>query len=54
MVQKYDAYRRAHPELAAELERRLTGRLAEGWRRGSHVRAPPGDAQATRAASGKC
>jgi len=26
------AYRRAHPELAAELERRLAGRLPEGWK----------------------
>ncbi len=25
------AYRKAHPELAAELERRLAGRLPEGW-----------------------
>jgi len=51
---KYDAYRRAHPELAAELERRLTGRLAEGWDEGLPTFGPPpGDAQATRAASGK-
>jgi transketolase len=27
------AYRRAHPELAAELDRRLAGRLPDGWRR---------------------
>ncbi len=26
------AYRKAHPELAAELERRLAGRLPEGWK----------------------
>jgi transketolase len=26
------AYRKAHPELAAEFERRLAGRLPEGWR----------------------
>jgi transketolase len=26
------AYRKAHPELAAELERRLAGRLPDGWR----------------------
>ena len=50
----YDAYRRVHPELAAELERRLTGRLAEGWDEGLPTFGPPpGDAQATRAASGK-
>ncbi len=37
---KYDAYRRVHPELAAELERRLTGRLAEGWDEVLNVIAP--------------
>ena len=51
---KYDAYRRVHPDLAAELERRLAGRLAEGWDAGLPTFGPlPGDAQATRAASGK-
>jgi transketolase len=51
---KYDAYRQAYPELAAELERRLTGRLAEGWDEGLPTFAPPpADAQATRVASGK-
>src|SRR5213078_3311194 len=29
--QRYDAYRKAHPDLAAELERRLAGRLPEAW-----------------------
>ena len=46
------AYRRAFPDLAAELERRLAGRLPAGW-----DAALPSfgvkDAQATRAASGK-
>jgi len=51
---KYDAYRQAYPELAAELERRLTGRLAEGWDEGLPTFGPPpGDSQATRVASGK-
>ncbi len=51
---QYDAYRQAFPELAAELERRLAGRLADGWEDGFPTFAPPpGDAQATRAASGK-
>ena len=45
-------YREAHPELADELERRLAGRLTEGWR----AKLPeflPGGGMATRAASGK-
>jgi transketolase len=49
---QYDAYRRAHPELAAELERRLAGRLPETWDDGLPQFGPQ-DAQATRAASGK-
>jgi len=49
---KYDAYRKAYPELASELERRLAGRLPEGWDAGVPA-FPPQDAQATRAASGK-
>jgi len=28
---RMDAYRKAHPELAAELERRIAGRLPDGW-----------------------
>jgi len=49
---KWDAYRKAHPDLAAELERRLAGKLPSGW----DATLPtfgPADAQATRAASGK-
>ena len=49
---KYEAYRKAFPELAAELERRLAGRLPEGWDSELPVFTPK-DAQATRAASGK-
>ncbi len=49
---KHDAYRRAFPELAAELERRLAGRLPDGWDADLPVFTPK-DAQATRAASGK-
>jgi transketolase len=45
-------YRAAHPALAAELERRLTGVLPDGWDAGIPVFGPR-DAQATRAASGK-
>ncbi|MEX2157086.1 MAG: transketolase, partial [Gemmatimonadales bacterium] len=50
--QKWEGYRTAHPDLAAELERRLAGRLPEGWDAGLPVFGPK-DAQATRAASGK-
>jgi transketolase len=50
--QQYDAYRQAHPQLAAELERRIDGRLAEGWDEGLPTFGP-GDAEATRVASGK-
>jgi transketolase len=49
---KWDAYRAAHPDLAAELERRLAGKLPAGWDAGLPVFGPK-DAQATRAASGK-
>jgi transketolase len=49
---RWDAYRAAHPDLAAELERRLAGRLPEGWDAALPAFGPQ-DAQATRAASGK-
>ena len=49
---RHTAYRRAFPELAAELERRLAGRLPEQWEAQLPVFTPK-DAQATRAASGK-
>jgi transketolase len=48
----YEAYRRAFPELAAELERRLAGRLPEGWDADLPAFTTR-DAQATRAASSK-
>src|SRR5438093_255390 len=49
---KWDAYCAAHPDLAAELERRLAGRLPAGWDAGLPVFGPQ-DPQATCAASGK-
>jgi transketolase len=49
---KYDAYRKAHPDLAAELERRLGGELPNGWD-AALPEFGAKDAQATRAASGK-
>ena len=51
-TKQWDAYKKAHPDLAAELDRRLAGRLPDGW----DAELPtfgPKDAQATRAASGK-
>jgi len=48
---KWDAYRAAHADLAAELERRVAGRLPAGWDAALPVFGPK-DAQATRAASG--
>jgi transketolase len=49
---RWDAYRAAFPELAAELDRRLAGRLPEGWDAGMPS-FEPGKAMATRASSGK-
>jgi transketolase len=49
---KWDAYETAHPGLATELERRVAGRLPEGWDAALPTFGPK-DAQATRAASGK-
>ena len=49
---RWDAYRAAHPDLAAELERRVAGRLPEGWDADIPVFTTK-DAQATRAASAK-
>jgi len=49
---RWDAYRREFPELAVELDRRLAGRLPDGWDAALPVFGPK-DAQATRAASAK-
>jgi len=49
---RWERYRQAFPELAAELERRLAGRRPDGWDAELPAFAPK-DAQATRAASGK-
>jgi transketolase len=54
----FDAYREAHPRLAAELERRLKGELPDGWEAG--IRALADEAQAamqplaTRKSSQRC
>jgi transketolase len=46
----FDAYAEAFPEMAAELRRRLDGRLADGWEAGLKT-YPPGEEIATRNAS---
>ncbi len=51
--ERYAAYRKAHADTAAELERRLAGRLPKEWDAGLPVFTPGDGAMATRAASGK-
>ena len=46
-------YREAHPDLAADFEGRLAGRLPEGWEEGIPTFSPSDPPIATRAASGK-
>ena len=50
---RWDAYHTAHGDLAAELERRLAGRLPDRWDADLPVFTPQDGAPATRAASGK-
>jgi transketolase len=49
---RYDGYAAAHPDLAAELQRCLSGRLPEGWDRELSGVIPASGALATRQASG--
>ncbi len=50
---RFESYRAAYPELAAELERRLAGKLPEGWADGL-IEFPADDkGMASRASSGK-
>ena len=51
--ERYAAYKGVHADLAAELERRLAGRLPEGWDAGLPAFTATDGALATRAASGK-
>ncbi len=51
--QKLDAYHAAHPELARELERRLSGKLPETWRAALPTFPADEKGMATRASSGK-
>ena len=50
---RLDAYRKAHPELAAELERRLAGELPKGWDQDLPTFTTDDKPIATRAAGGK-
>jgi len=50
---KYDAYRAAHPELAAQLEAALSGKLPEGWDANLPVFKPEDKPIATRSAGAK-
>jgi transketolase len=50
---RFDAYRKAHPDLAAEFERTLAGRLPEGWDQDIPKYTLADKAIATRAAGGK-
>ena len=46
-------YREAHPDIAAELDQRLSGKLPEGWQEAIPTFDPKDKPIATRAASGK-
>ena len=50
---RFDAYGKAHPELAAELERRLAGELPKGWDQDIPTFTTGDKPIATRAAGGK-
>lgn len=51
--QKFAAYKKAYPQLAAEFEAALSGRLPAGWDQDVPEFSPAAGALATRAASGK-
>jgi transketolase len=51
--QRFEAYGKAHPDLAAEFERRMAGRLPSGWDADLPKFEPGGKPVATRAAGGK-
>jgi len=51
--ERVDAYRKAYPELGAELERRLRGELPQGWDQDLPVFPPDSKGMATRVSSGK-
>jgi transketolase len=51
--EQFEAYRQAYPDLAAEFERRMQGRLPTDWDKDLPEFAPDSKGMATRAASGK-
>jgi len=51
--QRLDAYRAAHPDLAADFERRMRGELPTDWDADLQAPEPGADAEATRVSSGK-
>ena len=52
-ITRFEAYSKAHPELAAELERRMNGKLAKGWDNDLPSFSVDDGPLATRGASGK-
>lgn len=50
---KFDAYKRLHPALGAELSRRLSGQLPKGWDADLPIFPADAKGMATRASSGK-
>jgi transketolase len=50
---RLDAYKQGHPDLGAELERRLKGQLPDGWDAGLPTFPADAKGMATRASSGK-
>jgi transketolase len=51
--ERFEAYREAHPELAAEFEEMMAGRLPKGWDEGLPDLSRPEKPTATRGSSGK-
>jgi len=49
---RFESYREAYPDLAAELERRLKGKLPQGWEKSLPTFDADAQGMATRAASG--
>jgi transketolase len=52
-MQRFEAYKQAYPELGSELQRRLDGRLPEGWDSGLQIFPVDAKGMATRVSSGK-